>query len=173
MASLRMFSDGGLAHYAHNCFIPIGYPIFTVAQLKAISLHHLAYELAKARSELSLGHAVQVYKLLEESAKPSPRHFKAVMAYDTRADETMVVSNMSIARIVDINWSGLGGKRTVCRYKTILSESPLLISNIVTIAGRLDNGHTILDVVLNQKRREILEMALEKLIVDAQSEAKA
>ena len=172
MASLRMFADGGLAHYAHNCFIPIGYPIFTVARLKAIPLHHLAYELAKARSELSLGHAVQVYKLLEESAKPS-RHFKAVMAYDTRADETMVVSNMSIARIVDINWSGLGGKRTVCRYKTILSEAPLLISNIVTIAGRLDDGHTILDVVLNQKRRQLLEKALEKLIVDAQSEVKA
>ena len=172
MASFRMFSDAGLADYAHNCFIPIGYPIFTVARLKDTTLHHLAYKLAKARSELSLGHAVQVYKLLQESTKPS-RRFKAVMPYDTRADETMVVSNMSIARIVDINWTGLGGKRTVCRYKTMLSESPLLISNIVTIAGRLGDGHTVLDVVLNQKRRQLLEMELEKLTVDAQSEAKA
>ena len=167
-----MFPDAGLTHYAHNCFIPIGYPIFTVTRLKAIPLHHLAYELAKARSELSLGHAVQVYKLLEESMKPS-RRFRAVMPYDTRADETIVVSNMSIARIVDIDWTGLGGKRTICRYKTILSESPLLISNIVTIAGRLGDGHTVLDVVLNQKRRELLEMELERLIVNAQSEAKA
>jgi hypothetical protein len=37
------------------------------------------------------------------------QHFKAVMPYDTRADETiemMVVSNMSIVQIVDINWTG-------------------------------------------------------------------
>ena len=115
---------------------------------------------------------MQVYKLLEESTKPS-RRFKAVMPYDTRADETMVVSNMSIARIVDINWTGLGGKQTVCRYKTILSESPLLISNIMTIAGRLGDGHTVLDVVLNQQRRQLLEMELEKLIAYAQPEAKA
>jgi len=95
------------------------------------------------------------------------------MPYDTRANETMVVSRMSIARIVDINWTGSGSKRTARRYKTILDESPLLISNIVTIAGRLGDGHTVLDVVLNRKRGRLLEMELARLIVDAQSEARA
>jgi len=169
MASLRMFSEAGLTLYHHNCFIPIGYPIFTIAQLKSIHLHHLAYELAKARSGLSLTHAVQVYKLLKEAAAPS-RLNKFVMPYDIRADETMVMSNMSIARVVDINWSGLGGKRTVCRYKTNLCKSPLLVSNVVTITGRLGNGHTILDLILNRQRRQLLENELERLIADAQAQ---
>jgi len=37
------------------------------------------------------------------------------------------------------------------RYKTSLSESPILISNIVAITGRLGDRHMVLDVVLNQK----------------------
>lgn len=170
MASLRMFSDASLNHYPHNCFIPIGYPIFTIAQLKTIRLHHLAYELAKAKAGLSLGHAVHVYKLLEESTKPSRFH-KSVMPYDARADETLVMSNMSIARVVDINWTGLGGKRTVCRYKANLCQSSVLISNVVTITGRLHDGSTVLDVILNRRRRQLLEMELEKLIVDATAES--
>jgi hypothetical protein len=152
-----------------TALFPINYPIFTVARLKAIPLYQLAYELAKARLELSLGHAVQVYGLLEELTKPS-RHFRAVMPYDTRADGTKVVSKMSIVRIVDINWTGLGGKPIVCRYKTILSESSLLISNILT---RLGDGNMVLNVVLHRKRRQLLGMEVKRLVVDAQSEAKA
>jgi len=34
------------------------------------------------------------------------------MPYDIRADEMMIVSNMSIARIVGTKWTGLGGKQT-------------------------------------------------------------
>jgi hypothetical protein len=170
MASLRIFSDAALTNYTHNCFIPIGYPIFTVAQLQSIPLHHLAYELAKARSGLSLGHAMLVYKLLDETTSHVWKH---VMPYDTRADETLVMSNMSIARVVDINWTGLGGKRTICRYKSLLSEFSMLISNIVTIAGRLGDGSTVLDVVLNRYRMRHLEAELERLIVDAQAEADA
>jgi hypothetical protein len=134
-----MFSDAGLTHYAHNCFIPIDYPIFTAARPKANPLHHPVNEFAKARLELSLGHAVQVHKLLEESTQPS-RRLRAVMPYDIRADETAVVSNISIARVVDINWTGLGGKRTMRRYKTFLSEFPLLVSDIVTTLGGWATG---------------------------------
>jgi len=48
------------------------------------------------------------------------------MPYDTRANETMVVSRMSIARIVDINWTGLGSKRTARRYKDDPRRIPAL-----------------------------------------------
>jgi hypothetical protein len=65
---------------------------------------------------------------------------------------------MFITQIVDFDWTGLGGKRAVYRYKMILSESPLLSSNIVTIAEWLRDGDTALDVFLNQKRRGILEI---------------
>ncbi|KAF8959163.1 hypothetical protein BDZ97DRAFT_1667587 [Flammula alnicola] len=166
MASLRVFSDVALKQYAHNCFIPIPYPILTVAELKATPVHSLAYKLASVRSALSLGHAIQVYTLLQDSVKPSSGffNFRAVLPYDPSADESMSMSNMSIARIVDIDWSGVGGGRTICRYKTILSESPILISNIVTIAGRLDDGSTVLDVVLNRRRMRSLEEGVAKLI---------
>jgi hypothetical protein len=43
---------------------------------------------------------------------------------------------------------------------SILIGSPLLISNIVTIAGKLGNGHMVLDVVVYQKRKQLLEMEL-------------
>jgi hypothetical protein len=66
--SLRIFSDD-LNQYAQNCVIPLPYPIFTDAWIKYQPLHHLSYELAKATSEISLGHAMQVCKLLEEINK--------------------------------------------------------------------------------------------------------
>jgi len=162
LASLRIFLDD-LNQYAHNCFIPLPYPIFTVAEIKVLPLHHLAYKLAKATSELSLGHAMQVYKLLEESIKPSPT-IKTIFINDSRADETLLVSNMSFGRVVDIDWSGLGGKRTVCMCKPFLGESSLLLSNAVTIDGTLGDGHIMMDVVLNRRRMQILEEELEKLV---------
>jgi hypothetical protein len=71
---------------------------------------------------------------------------------------------MSIARIVDIDWTGVGGKTTICRYKSILSDNPVLISNILTIAGRTHDGGIVLDVVLNKKRLIRLEAEVQKLI---------
>jgi len=50
---------------------------------------------------------------------------------------------------MDTNWTRLGGQRTVFRYQTMLSETPLLTSNIMTIAGKMGDGQTVLDVVLN------------------------
>ena len=76
----------------------------------------------------------------------------------------MIFSNMSFGRVVDINWTGLGGKRTVCMYKPLLGESFLLISNTMTIDGTLGNGNAVIDVVLNRKRMLILETELERLI---------
>ena len=168
LASLRIFSDAGLNQYVHNCFIPLPYPIFTVAEIKAIPLHHLAYELAKATSGISLGHAIQVFNLLEESIAPSST-IKTVIPHDARAEETIFFSNMSFGRVVDINWTGLGGMRTVSIYKPLLGESSLLISNTVTIDGTLGNGNIIMDVVLNRRRWQLLEEELEKLISSSSS----
>jgi len=76
---------------------------------------------------------------------------------------------MSFGRVVDINWTGLGGMRTVSIYKPLLGESSLLISNTVTIDGTLGNGNIIMDVVLNRRRWQLLEEELEKLISSSSS----
>ncbi|KAF8900296.1 hypothetical protein CPB84DRAFT_1779309 [Gymnopilus junonius] len=167
-ASLRMFSDANLGQYAHNCFIPIPYPLFTVEELKATPVHTLAYKLASARSSLSIGHAIEVYNSLQECVRDSKSSFRKVLPIDLRADESMSMSNMSIARIVDIDWTGAGGGKTICRYKELITGSPILISNIVTIAGRLHDGSTVLDVVLNSKRMKVLEGEVGKLIKAAE-----
>ena len=66
--------------------------------------------------------------------------------------------------VFDIDWSGLGGKRTVCMCKPFLGESSILLSNAVTIDGTLGDGHIMMDVVLNRRRMQILEEELEKLV---------
>lgn len=143
--------------------------MFTVAELKATPVHLVAYKLAKARAALSVAHSRQIYKYLEDCAKPRKGilDIKAVITCHADADENLSVSNMSIARVVDINWTGLGGQRTLCRYKSLISEVPVLISNTVTIAGRLDNGTTVVDVVLNQRRMRRLEAEVLKLVDQA------
>lgn len=166
MASLRLLSDGALDQYAHNCFIPIAYPLFTIAELKATPIHTLAYKLASARSTLSIGQALCVYDHLKDCAKPRESLFDAkfVVPYHVDADENLCMSNMSIARVADVNWRGLGGGRTLCRYKSLITGSPILMSNIVTIAGRLDDGAIILDVVLNSRRMKCLEDEVHRLL---------
>ncbi len=166
MASLRLLSDGALDQYTQNCFIPISYPLFTIAELKATPIHSLAHKLACARSTLSVGQALCVYNHLKDCAKPRKNFLdaKIVVPYHIDADENLSMSNMSIARIADINWRGLGGGRTLCRYRSLITESPILMSNIVTIAGRLDNGAIILDVVLNRRRMKRLEDEEHRLV---------
>ncbi|KAF5315348.1 hypothetical protein D9619_007488 [Psilocybe cf. subviscida] len=174
-ASLRMFApSGSLADYPHNCFIPIPYPVFTTAELQSIPLHTLATRLARARGTLSIAHAAHVYDLLQDAAAPRRKginSFRAVMPYNKDANENLAMSNMSIARIVDINWSGITraeeGKttgKTVCRYKKVFTDSPMLVGNIVTIAGRRADGSLVVDVVLAKRKMQVLKDAVNLLI---------
>ena len=166
--------SGSLADYPHNCFIPIPYPVFTTAELRAIPLHVLATRLARARGTLSIAHAAHVYGLLQGAAAPRPKginSFRAVMPCNKEAKENLAMSNMSVARIVDIDWSGLTraeeGKttgKTVCRYKKLLTDSPVLIGNLVTIAGRRADGSLVLDVILTKRKMKALKDGLNHLI---------
>ncbi|CAA7270054.1 unnamed protein product [Cyclocybe aegerita] len=166
MASLRMFSGGELSLYPHNCFIPIPYPVFTVADLQATPVHNIAYTLAGVRASLSLGHAMQVHAKIEELVNHSFgfKGYRTLLPFDSSAEESLVMSNMSIARMVDINWSGAGGGRTLGRYKSLLMAPPILIGNAVTIAGRLHDGSTLIDAVLSGRRMKEVEQEVERLI---------
>ena len=87
-----------------------------------------------------------------------------VIPFNLQAQETFIVSNVSIARIVNIDWTGVGGKTTVCRYKYILTDGPMNATNIITIAGRGHDGSTIMDVVLSKKRLARVEAAVQELL---------
>lgn len=86
-----------------------------------------------------------------------------------RASESLVLSNMTIARIVDIDWTGAGAGvgKTVCRYKAALTGLPLWFTNIATVAGKLPNGSLVLDCAFSAKRIKVMETMVRDLIMDA------
>src|ERR1700733_6767600 len=130
MANLRSFFPEALRLYPHNCFLPMPYPIMTVGDLQSMPLHVLAHSFAKARSSqsLSLALPISMYKLCSDALKE--KHMP-VIPFNLQAQETFIVSNVSIARIINIDWKGVGGKTTVCRYKYILTDAPVNLTNII------------------------------------------
>lgn len=88
----------------------------------------------------------------------------ALVPLNINAQEILTVTNVSIARIVDIDWTGVGGKKTVCRYKYGLSDGLMYMTNALTIAGRTHDGGTVLDVVLNKRRLARLEAEVQELV---------
>lgn len=157
---MRPFFPEALRRYPHNCFLPIPYPITTVKDLQSTPLHVLARSFATARESLSPAHPVSLYhKCLTKNKKVI-----ATIPFNFDADETFYVTNVSIARIVNINWTGIGGKTTICRYRSVLIDSPMMMTNLVTVAGRTHDEAMVLDVVLADKRLARLEAEVQELI---------
>ena len=78
--------------------------------------------------------------------------------------KTLIVSNTSVARTVDINWTGAGEKTTLCQYVSAVSDDPISMSNLVHLTTRMNDGGTILDVTLNERRLVRLEAAIQELL---------
>ncbi|PPQ80704.1 hypothetical protein CVT26_007404 [Gymnopilus dilepis] len=161
--SLRTLLD--LPNYPHNCIIPLPYPVFTIDDLQHIELHALAYTLAHSKLSVTAEHALitssRVKTLRSQQAKG--RQSSLVLAIDGRADETLAMTNMSLGRLVDVDWTGVGGGKTVFQYKYLMTAGSLPFSNMVTIGGRLGDGTVALEVVLNRKRMRALEDAVARL----------
>jgi hypothetical protein len=83
---------------------------------------------------------------------------------DSDAQEIFTVTNMSIARIVNIDWTGVGGKTTLCRYQSVLTNNIPSFTNLLSIAGRAHDGGTVMDVVLSKKRLARLEAEVQELL---------
>ncbi|KAF8900294.1 hypothetical protein CPB84DRAFT_1680646 [Gymnopilus junonius] len=165
MVSFRMFPTAGLDNYMHNCFIPNQYQIFTVAELQVLPLHVLAAKIAASKSVTSLSHGLLTYKYLHISAQPS-RSLIRVVPYDIspNVDENLTISNMTTANVVQFDWSGVGGGRTLCRYKKVMSPAPVLATNVVTISGQLEDGRMVIDVAVSRRKMKSLEVAISRLI---------
>lgn len=74
-----------------------------------------------------------------------------------------MISNVSASRILESDWHAVGGERTVCGYRYQITPTELLLTNSVFIAGRLDNGSTVLDVTLNKVKVGLLVNEVKRL----------
>lgn len=140
--------------YPHNAFVPLPYPNFSVRQMNSASLPELSQCLAAARMSLSPSHVISAYKALH--------HFAVPIHPD--ADETLVVSNVSASRILETDWSAVGGLSTVCGYRYQLTPTRVLLTNAVYISGRLSDGSVVLDITLNSTRLKLLTAEVKALL---------
>ncbi|KAG6861375.1 hypothetical protein C0995_000781 [Termitomyces sp. Mi166 len=139
--------DPSILQYIHNVFVPLPYPSMTVAQLKSYPLHELSSILAASRNALAIPHLISSHDALTSiTAFPA----------NPKANENVVVSNVSASRILESDWSAIGAIRTVCGYRYQLTPNEALMTNTVYIAGRLDDGSVVLDVSLSKERIDLL-----------------
>jgi len=139
--------------YAHNAFIPLPYPVLSVADLQSFPLHTLTNLLSASRASLSMYHVVSAYNLNQQPCFPN----------SPDAEETMHVSNVSASRILETDWTLIGSKRTICGYRYQATPTDVMFTNAVYIAGRLDDGCIVLDVTLNRTRLDLLSGEIQRL----------
>lgn len=132
--------------FPHNAFIPLPYPVLSVAGVKSFSLSSLASLFTACRLSLSVDHIIAAHHLLQTPCFPSPPD----------AEETLTISNVSASRILEADWTAVGSKRTLCGYRYQASPTDFLFTNAVYIAGRLNDGSVVLDSTLNKARFDLL-----------------
>ncbi|KAG5353634.1 hypothetical protein C0989_004315 [Termitomyces sp. Mn162] len=139
--------DSSILHYIHNAFVPLPYPSMTVVQLKNYPLHELSRIFTASRNALAVSHVISSYDALTSTTA-----FPA----NPKANENIVVSNVSASRILESDWSAIGAVRTLCGYRYQLTPNEILVTNTVYIAGRLEDGSVVLDVSLSKGRIDLL-----------------
>ena len=139
--------------FPHNAFIPLPYPVLSVAHVKSFSLSALANLFAGCRLSLSIDHIIAAHQLLREPSFPSP----------PSAQETMTISNVSASRILEADCTAVGSKRTLCGYRYQSSPTDFLFTHAVYIAGRLDDGSVVLDSTLNKARFDLLSGEIRRI----------
>ena len=163
-ASIRKFFPQDLIHYAHNCFVPLPIPRLSVEEIQSTPVHKFAYNFAIARGSLSVSEPVSVYRDVFSAYKPS--NTKAIVLCDRLSDEAVFMSNISSGRTVDINWTAIGGGKTVGTYMVVVTY-PFVWPNVVCITGRLADGSTLLNVVLNQRKMRVISEEVQRILEEA------
>ncbi|EAU86756.1 hypothetical protein CC1G_06517 [Coprinopsis cinerea okayama7 len=184
MASLRPYFAPDLNHYPHNCFIPIPFPLLKVGRIREESVLGLARIIREGRKRVKKEDASLIWRRMKEAVgciteanhgdAAKKKGFRSFIPFDAKADEHITISNISVARVVDVDWSGAichtrsglnqeGLGKVMCRYKYMFGSSEI-VSNVVTVAGRLGDGGLVLDVVLIERRMKKLEEAVRMLV---------
>ena len=73
------------------------------------------------------------------------------------------MSNMSPARSVNINWTAVNGGKNIAKYSIIIGH-PLSVVNVVNITGRLADGSTLLNVVLNREKIRVISEEIQRIL---------
>ena len=145
-------------NYIHNCVMALPYPNFTVSELQTTPLSDLAYVLSTAKSSASITHATAAYSRIKQYTNDFRAGTKiGIIAFPQDSDECLFMTNMINGRVFDIDWSGLGGGKTVFRYKSTRNSINIPPFNMVTVVGKQPDGRIALEVVLDKKRMEVLE----------------
>ncbi|KJA15633.1 hypothetical protein HYPSUDRAFT_71889 [Hypholoma sublateritium FD-334 SS-4] len=154
-------------NYIHNCFTPVQYPVLTVAELKATALRALALQIAHAKAQYSLARSIYTYELLHAATQGTL--FRGMFPRDgVNADEAMTISNMTAANLGKLDWSGVGGRRTVSAGQGVLVHIPVLMANVVVIGGEGEDGCLSLHATLGARRMKALTDGLLRLVKDAE-----
>jgi len=164
MASGRRFFSEALKldRYLHNFFFPMPYPLISVGELQSSPLHVIAHSFAAARSSMTISHPLTVYNCLLDASKDKKN--SRLLLCHPEAEETLSVSNTSVTRLIDVDWTCAGGKTTLCRYVPNVSEGDIIVTTNTCLFGQRHDGGIILDVIQNKARLSRLEAAVQELI---------
>jgi hypothetical protein len=142
--------------YVQNAFCPIPYPLLYAKDIQSFTLGHLTSLVAASRMALTKDHIVSAYSCVKKPIIMFPTH--------PEAEDDLMISNVSASRILESDWSTIGGKRTICGYRYQLTPTDIMFANAVFIAGRLEDGTVVLDVSLNKARMELLVGEVEEAV---------
>ncbi|EFI27061.1 hypothetical protein CC1G_15190 [Coprinopsis cinerea okayama7 len=153
VGSLRGEWDNQFALYPHNCVTTLRCTPISVHDLLSLPLHHLAHRVAKARfSGSRIADCVGVYHLLKQADKQNGY----IAPVHADADESFIMSNVSVARISDLDFRGAGGGRTVCHYRFFPTPS-FRVNNLWGNNGRLENGDLVINAIVDDGRARLLK----------------
>ncbi|KAG2008950.1 hypothetical protein CC2G_014328 [Coprinopsis cinerea AmutBmut pab1-1] len=173
VASIRSTYPAKLSNYPHNSVTSISYPIFTTSpspspylhSLSSQPLYQIAYTLAKTRATTS---RVDDFLISYKTSQIVDAQWLGGLALPVteRTDETMLMTNASIARIAFLGWTpamkGGKGGRTLTHYR--LSPSPIPVVNILFTNGWLENGDLVLNISVTKDKMDRVKAEFGKLV---------
>lgn len=145
-----------LHSYPHNAYAPLPYPLMHVQEIRDTPLHTLCRTLAVLRLSFSRAHAVLAARILRSDGV-------TVAPFHRDAQESLAVSNVSATRIMEVDWSAIGGTKVVCGYRYPVSNG-FVLTNMLHVSGRLADGSVVLDMCLRRRRLESVEREVNTLI---------
>ncbi|KIK51143.1 hypothetical protein GYMLUDRAFT_181795 [Collybiopsis luxurians FD-317 M1] len=139
----------------HNYLALLPVPLLPVSYIQRVTVAELARMFSRSRNAFCEYDVSLFYKQLTGS-----------LPFPTGDDDAnvvpLVISNASKWRLIEMDWSKIGVKETICAYR-MLHEYDKAGKDAVQMIGRLPNGSIVLDTILSDESIAKLEEGLEKI----------